>query len=55
MSAGNEGKHDAVFVKPKARRGNIRKKVSTDDGDDDAEDVSKMIEETRTFQKYRAR
>ena len=53
-TAENEGKGDSVFVKPKARRGNIRKKASNDD-EDDGEDVSKVIEETRMFQKYRAR
>ncbi len=54
-SMSKEAKQDAVFAKPKARRSNIRKKVSNDDDEDDGEDVSKMIEETRTFQKYRAR
>ena len=43
------------FVKPKSRRGNIRKKASNDDEDDGEEDVSKVIEETRMFQKFRAR
>jgi hypothetical protein len=53
-TAENDVKGDPVFVKPKSRRGNIRKKISNDD-DDDGEDVSKMIEETRMFQKFRAR
>jgi hypothetical protein len=52
--AEDEVKTDSVFVKPKPRRGNIRKKTSNDD-EDEGEDVSKIIEETRLFQKYRAR
>ena len=46
----------SVFIKPKVKRANIRKRTSSDDDDthDDSE-VSKVIEETRTFQKFRMR
>jgi hypothetical protein len=45
----------AVFAKPKIKRGNIRKRGNNDDDEDADTDVSKIIEETRTFQKFRAR